>query len=548
VAAWLARFTRCTDAAARGARAAAHRLSRHPHIEPALAAGAISASYGRWITDVLAKFPAEHRDAVEEILVKAAADGALLEDLVTIASAALRRLCPGGLERDEEQRHAERGLTLSKTLDGVGRLNADLTKDATALAEQVIEALAIKTGPEDTRTVRQRRHDAFAEAMRRLAGSDLLPARGGTKPQVRLTMDLATLRRLPGGRQAEQEWIRAKEIELARRQAAGTGSVHDLLTDQTATPPEQPAGPEENRRNRRDNRTDSGRPADIQEGLSGDAQAGVPDGDQAVLPGLGEGATLTGVGPISDGLAAALACDSALGPTVVASVDRDALEAMTDEWLRAHGHGDCCTGTHTADASRASVSRADASRADASRAGADGGRGAGHGDACCAGSGCGHRHHRGVTTQARDRLRDSLLRWAVQVLSGPGGLASYLRTGLLDGSLGTPSIVLDAGIDERTVPAPLERLVRRRDQHCRFPGCHHAAELSQVHHLIPRSRNGPTSLSNLLTLCQFHHLIAVHTWGWTIQLKSDGTTTATGPDGRILHEHDPPGDQAQLAA
>jgi hypothetical protein len=97
VVSWLARFTRCTDTAARGAKAAACRLSRHPEFERALVTGSISASYGRWICDVVAKFPAEHRDAVEEILVAAAAGGALLEDLVIIASAALRKLCPDGL-------------------------------------------------------------------------------------------------------------------------------------------------------------------------------------------------------------------------------------------------------------------------------------------------------------------------------------------------------------------------------------------------------------------------------------------------------------------
>jgi uncharacterized protein DUF222 len=513
VTSWLARFTHCTDAAAKGARAGAYRLSRHPQIEQALVTGSISASYGRWISDVVAKFPAEHRDAVEEILVTAAVDGALLEDLVTIVSAALRRLCPDGLERDEERQHAERGLTLSKTFDGVGRLNADLTKEATALAEQVIESLAVKAGPEDTRTMRQRRHDALVEAFRRLVGSDLLPARGGTKPQIKLTLDFATLRLLPGGKQAEETWIRAKEIELARRQAAGAGSVRELLADQTG---------------------------ELPPGLAHPAAPGGSGGHQPMPPGLGQGAFLVGIGPISDGLAVGLACDSALTPTVVASVNRDALDAMTDEWLHAHGHGDCCAGRDRDDTD---------GDTDKARGGGRARRGRAVGDGPDSGeAGCGHGHRHGLTAEAIARLRGSLLRWAVEVLSGPTGLASYLRTGLLDGPLNTPSIVLDAGIDGRTVPAPLERLVRRRDQRCRFPGCNHPAELSQVHHLIPRCKNGPTALSNLLTLCQFHHLIAVHTWGWSVRLNPDGALIATGPDGRILHEHDPPGDPPLLAA
>jgi hypothetical protein len=42
-------------------------------------------------------------------------------------------------------------------------------------------------------------------------------------------------------------------------------------------------------------------------------------------------------------------------------------------------------------------------------------------------------------------------------------------------------------------------------------------------------------------LCRFHHLIAVHRWGWTISLHADGTVTATSADGqRVLRSHGPP--------
>jgi hypothetical protein len=63
----------------------------------------------------------------------------------------------------------------------------------------------------------------------------------------------------------------------------------------------------------------------------------------------------------------------------------------------------------------------------------------------------------------------------------------------------------------------------------------------QPHHIIPRSQGGPTSLANLALLCTFHHLIAVHRWGWAIVLHPDATITATSPDGtRTLHSHGPP--------
>jgi hypothetical protein len=45
----------------------------------------------------------------------------------------------------------------------------------------------------------------------------------------------------------------------------------------------------------------------------------------------------------------------------------------------------------------------------------------------------------------------------------------------------------------------------------------------------------------LLLLCVFHHLIAVHRWGWSVVLVPDETVTATSPDRtRILHSHGPP--------
>jgi predicted restriction endonuclease len=80
-----------------------------------------------------------------------------------------------------------------------------------------------------------------------------------------------------------------------------------------------------------------------------------------------------------------------------------------------------------------------------------------------------------------------------------------------------------------------------RDRHCRFPGCEQPPAACQPHHIIPRSEGGPTALGNLLLLCSFHHLIAVHRWGWQITLHPDATVAVTSPDrSRVLHSHGPP--------
>ena len=90
------------------------------------------------------------------------------------------------------------------------------------------------------------------------------------------------------------------------------------------------------------------------------------------------------------------------------------------------------------------------------------------------------------------------------------------------------------------VPPHLRRAIITRDRHCAAPGCDTPPAACHVHHIIPRSQGGTTSLANCLLLCAFHHLILVHRWGWTITLNADGTTTATSPDGRTLHSHSPP--------
>ncbi len=51
------------------------------------------------------------------------------------------------------------------------------------------------------------------------------------------------------------------------------------------------------------------------------------------------------------------------------------------------------------------------------------------------------------------RLQDTLLRYAVSLLSGPAGLAAYLRTQLTGGFFPSPSLPLDLGEPTEQVPA-----------------------------------------------------------------------------------------------
>jgi hypothetical protein len=136
-------------------------------------------------------------------------------------------------------------------------------------------------------------------------------------------------------------------------------------------------------------------------------------------------------------------------------------------------------------------------------------------------------------------LRYAIARLAVDFLSGPNGLAAALRTGLLQAPYNTPSLPLDIGYSE-SIPGHIRRAVIMRDKSCAWPRCGRPAAWCDVHHIIHKENGGETSVDSCVLLCQFHHDVCIHRWGWQIILHPDGTTTAYGPHGQILHSHSPP--------
>ena len=130
---------------------------------------------------------------------------------------------------------------------------------------------------------------------------------------------------------------------------------------------------------------------------------------------------------------------------------------------------------------------------------------------------------------------------AVDLLSGPGGLASFLRRRQLGARLAGPSLPLDIGYSE-TIPAGIRNAVILRDRTCRWAGgCDQPAAACEVHHTKHKANGGKTSVKDCVLLCPFHHQVAIHRWGWALVLNPDGTTTAWNKDKtRVLHSHGPP--------
>ena len=92
--------------------------------------------------------------------------------------------------------------------------------------------------------------------------------------------------------------------------------------------------------------------------------------------------------------------------------------------------------------------------------------------------------------------------------------------------------VLDLGRRRRRPNAALRRAARERDKcRCRFPGCE--SRRVDLHHIVYWSHGGRTELTNLISLCPYHHKL-VHERGYLIAAPPGGTFAFHRPDGTAL--------------
>lgn len=82
------------------------------------------------------------------------------------------------------------------------------------------------------------------------------------------------------------------------------------------------------------------------------------------------------------------------------------------------------------------------------------------------------------------------------------------------------------------------RMLRARDERCRFPGCRMPVHRCDIDHTIDAARGGPTETCNLAHLCRRHHTLK-HASDWTVRQRADGTLEWASPTGRI-HLDEPP--------
>jgi Domain of unknown function (DUF222) len=518
---WLIHRTGITKGAARAHRAWARRAIIHPQVVAALAEGAVlSESMARALCGWTDKLPEDCRGTADEILLAAARAGARKDDLAALAAEIYARSLPDG-DDDPGPDFEDRQLRVETTFAGAGVISGDLTPDCAAVVTAVLESLSAPRGAEDTRTREQRYHDALEDAMRRLIASGLLPERAGQPVRVWAHVTLAELRALDDGSVLAQEWIGEMAIRWAARRAAAS-------------------------------------------------QTG------------GDGAAWLDGKP-----ARAISCDAAITPVVTGGIDPAALDELVALCLQYAGHGPHCAARPAADRTSQAGQASDAPGAACLRDGLDPARTSqpadplndpgpaadqpgdpdpaadlsGGPDLAGIGQpagppddpdpvgptdlpGGGNCYPPGPwppTPQAQEMLRHAIIRTAIDLVSGPGGLASFLRTRLAGARLAGPSLPLDVGRSAE-IPAAIRRAVILRDQHCRWAGgCDQPAAACEVHHVTHLADGGTTSVDGCALYCFYHHHVAIHQQGWTVALHPDGTTTARSPDGtKVFHSHSPP--------
>ncbi len=455
-AAWLAAKGGMSKSAARASVRRMRQLGDRPLLGPALSAGEITDSLAFTIADWTRKLPAEMRTETDRILLDAAAAGASLDDLATIAACAIEKWRQQQPDPDNpDDGFEDRFVKVGTTFGGAGVIRGNLTPECATAVRAVLEALGKKAGPEDDRTEGKRFHDALQLACELLLRARLVPDRAGADTQVIAHIPLSQLRRLPGAADLEDAWIRAR---------------------------------------------------------------------------LGEDGYLTGKD------AETAACDAQTVPVVTAHPDMGVIDMIIDLALTAPASAATAPGNVAAGGvDRGSpVGDGDVGTNRAGQAGAA--RGGSPGRASS--------RSEGVSAGARHTLRYEIARLAVELVSGPSGLAAVLRRGLLGKPFNTPSLPLDIGYSS-TIPGHIRRAVLLRDRGCAWPRCGRPAAHCDVHHLRHQADGGETSVENCVLVCQYHHDVCLHRRGWQLFLHPDGTTEARSPDGRqILHGHAPPAEGA----
>ncbi len=231
-AGWLRRRARLGAADAHQRLRLARALHRGPlaGTAQALAAGELSAAHAAVLAHGTQGLPGSTVVDAEPVLVAAACrlDPPRLRRLVAHLAAVAD---PDAADAQAQRQHGRRGIWVSPTLAGMVAVDGLLDPEAGATLLAALEPLARPTSAEDERNGSQRRADALFELARRALESGRLPQTGGVRPQLTVTVELASLLTaeagMPGG---DGGWAGPLPAEACRRLACDAALTRVLVT------------------------------------------------------------------------------------------------------------------------------------------------------------------------------------------------------------------------------------------------------------------------------------------------------------------------------
>ena len=209
--AWLAAKAQLTKKDARAAVRQMRQLGDRKHLAEALVTGDITGSWAAAIAEWTKQLPADMRDETDRILLDAAAGGASLDDLATIAACAIEQWRQQQPDPDQpDDGFDDRYVQVGTTFGGAAVVRGNLTPECATAVRAVLEALGKRAGPEDDRTEGKRFHDALQLACELLMRAKLVPDRAGADTQVIAHIPISQLRQMPGAAELEDAWINAR--------------------------------------------------------------------------------------------------------------------------------------------------------------------------------------------------------------------------------------------------------------------------------------------------------------------------------------------------
>jgi hypothetical protein len=203
-----------TSAAARRLHLA-RQLTELPETEAAWRSGAISTGHAAVIGRTVDEMGDDGAHVAEPTLLDAAER--MNPGHVWLIGQRLRH----SLDReralaDANAMYARRRLHLTRGLDGALTLDGLFDPEAGAILRTAIDALT-RPLPDDDRIAPQRRADALVELARRQLDGGSLPASGGQRPHLSVTVPTSALQRAAGAPPGELEWAGPIVDEMARR-------------------------------------------------------------------------------------------------------------------------------------------------------------------------------------------------------------------------------------------------------------------------------------------------------------------------------------------